>query len=235
VAASTRVVALAAPGEDGAYALEALCAGVGAPASAALSPASPLPPASGPIDARTLAIALGRRMPEGAVLCDEAITASLALPEVLAAAAPHDHLDLMGGAIGGALPMATGAALGAPDRRVVCVSGDGSALYTIQALWTQARENLDVTTVICANRSYAILAYEHLQIEGRPPGPRAMPVLTLDRPAIGFVDLARGLGVEAVAVSTGEALEDALAAANGRRGPMLIEAAMPPLQLPPPA
>jgi len=235
VAPTTRVFTLAAPGEDGAYALESLCAGVGAPAGAASTPAAPLPPARGPIDARTLAIALGRQMPEGAVLCDEAITASLALPEVLAAAAPHDHLDLMGGAIGGALPLATGAALGAPGRRVVCVSGDGSALYTIQALWTQARENLDVTTVICANRSYAILAYEHLQIEGRPPGPRAMPVLSLDRPAIGFVDLARGLGVEAVAVSSGEALEDALAAAHGRRGPMLIEAAMPPLQLPPPA
>jgi len=168
------------------------------------------------------------------VLCDEAITASVALPQTLAAAAPHDHLDLMGGAIGGALPLATGAALGSPDRRVVCVSGDGSALYTLQALWTQAREQLDVTTVICANRSYAILAYEHLQIEGRPPGPRALPVLSLDRPAIGFADLARALGVEAVTVHSAEALDDALGAAAGRRGPFLVEAVMAPMALPPP-
>jgi acetolactate synthase-1/2/3 large subunit len=233
VSASTQVVAAAAPGEDGTWLLEALCEGLGAPSRVPLPAAAPLPRPAGPIDAVALAMALARRLPEGAVLCDEAITASVALPETLAAAAPHDHLDLMGGAIGGALPLATGAALGSPDRRIVCVSGDGSALYTIQALWTQARERLDVTTVICANRSYAILAYEHLQIEGRLPGPGAMSVLSLDRPAIGFADLARSLGVEAVTVDTAEGLDDALATANGRRGPFLVEAVMAPMALRP--
>lgn len=233
VSPATQVVAAAAPGEDGSWLLEALCDRFGSSARADV-PAAPAPRRpEGPIDALALAMALAHRMPEGAVLCDEAITASLALPETLAGAAPHDHLDLMGGAIGGALPLATGAALGSPDRRVVCVSGDGSALYTIQALWTQAREQLDVTTVICANRSYAILAYEHLQIEGRLPGPRAMPVLSLDRPVIGFADLARGFGVEAVTVHSAEALDDALAVAHGRRGPFLIEAVMAPMALPP--
>jgi acetolactate synthase-1/2/3 large subunit len=208
----TQVITVAQVGEDGTYALQAaadLCgAGGSAPAAAGL-PGQDRP--TGPIDALGLARALARQLP------------------------PYDHLDLMGGAIGGALPLSTGVAVGAPDRKVFCVSGDGSALYTIQALWTQARENLDVTTVICANRSYAILAYEHLQIEGRLPGPRAMPVLSLDRPAMRFADLARGFGVEAVTVDSAEALDDALAAAGKRRGPFLIEAAMAPMMLPPKA
>jgi acetolactate synthase I/II/III large subunit len=232
----TQVITIAQAGEDGTYALQAVADLCGAGGSA--PPAAGLPGLdrpTGPIDALGLARALARQLPEGAVLCDEAITASLALPEVLANAAPYDHLDLMGGAIGGALPLSTGVAVGAPDRKVFCVSGDGSALYTIQALWTQARENLDVTTVICANRSYAILAYEHLQIEGRLPGPRAMPVLSLDRPAMRFADLARGFGVEAVTVDSAEALDDALDAAGKRRGPFLIEAAMAPMMLPPKA
>jgi len=232
VAPSTHVLPAAAPGEDGAWLLEALCERLGA-AEVAL-PDAPAPGRpQGPIDAVALARAIAHRLPEGAVLCDEAVTASVALPEVLAGAAPYDHLDLMGGAIGGALPLSTGAALGSPGRRVVCVSGDGSALYTIQALWTQARENLDVTTVICANRSYAILAYEHLQIEGKLPGPRAVPVLSLDRPAMAFASLARGFGVEAVTVDSAEALDDALAAGQARRGPFLIEAVMAPMALPP--
>jgi acetolactate synthase-1/2/3 large subunit len=229
----TQVVAAAQAGEDGTQLLRALCESLGAASAAGGEAGHRFPRPAGPIDPLALAAALARQLPEGAVLCDEAITASLALPEALAGAAPHDHLDLMGGAIGGALPLSTGAALGAPDRRVVCVSGDGSALYTLQALWTQARENLDVTTVICANRSYAILAYEHLQIEGCLPGPNAMPVLSLDRPPMRFVELARGFGVEAVTVGDAAALDDALAAAIKRRGPMLIEAVMAPMSLPP--
>lgn len=228
--AATSIVA--APGQDGNAALVAL-ADLLAPGKTVAPLVVPLPDRpSGAIHAASFAATLARRLPEGAVFCDEAITASLGLPQALAAAAPHDELDLMGGAIGGALPLATGAALGSPDRKIVCVSGDGSALYTIQALWTQARENLDVTTVICANRSYAILAYEHLQIEGRPPGPRALPVLSLDRPPIGFAALARGFGVEAQTVDTAEALDAALASAAVRRGPFLIEAVFEPMALP---
>lgn len=226
------VSTLATPAEDGSAALVALAERL-APGSSAPLPSFTLPERpQGPINAVSFAAALARRLPENAIYCDEAITAGLALPAVMAAAAPHDELDLMGGAIGGALPLATGAALASPDRKVVCASGDGSALYTIQALWTQARENLDVTTIICANRVYAILAYEHLQIEGRPPGPRALPVLSLARPAIGFADLARGFGVEATSVASAEALDDALEAAGQRRGPFLIEAVFEPMTLP---
>lgn len=223
---------LAARGENGCAALLALAERL-APRVVAPLPSLSLPERpQGPINAASFAAALARRLPENAIYCDEAITAGFGLPPLMAAAAPHDELDLMGGAIGGALPLATGAALGSPDRKVICASGDGSVLYTIQALWTQARENLDVTTVICANRVYAILAYEHLQIEGRPPGPLAMPVLSLARPAIGFAELARGFGVEAVSVASAEALDDALVAAGVRRGPFLIEAVFEPMTLP---
>ncbi|MGB5132722.1 MAG: acetolactate synthase large subunit [Steroidobacteraceae bacterium] len=226
------VSTVAAPGQDGPSALASL-AELLASATVVALPATTLPdPPTGVIHAASFAAVLARRMPEGAIFCDEAITAGLGLPLALAAAAPYDDLGLAGGAIGGALPLATGAALGSPGRRVICASGDGSALYTIQALWTQARENLDVTTIICANRSYAILAYEHQQIEGRPPGPRALPVLSLDRPALGFAALARGFGVEAQTVDTAEALDAALAAATARRGPFLIEAEFAPMTLP---
>lgn len=232
LAPHTKVTTLAGAGENGSATLVALAESL-APADIAAPPRAPCPLLpDGPINATSLAAALARRLPEGAVLCDEAITAGLGLPQALAAAAPHEELDLMGGAIGAALPLATGAALGSPGRKIVCVSGDGSALYTIQALWTQARENLDVTTIICANRSYAILCYEHLQIEGCPPGPRALPVLSLDRPAIGFAALARGFGVEAISVDTARALDDALVAAAGRRGPFLIKAVFEPANLP---
>ena len=223
---------LATHSEDGSAALVALADWL-APGSVAPLPSFTLPERpQGPINAVSFAAALARRLPENAIYCDEAITAGLALPAVMAAAAPHDELDLMGGAIGDALPLATGAALASRERKVICASGDGSALYTIQALWTQARENLDVTTIICANRVYAILAYEHLQIEGCPPGPRALPVLSLARPAIGFTELARGFGVEAVSVASAEALDDALDAAGHRRGPFLIEAVFEPMTLP---
>jgi acetolactate synthase I/II/III large subunit len=220
-------------GEDAVAALEQLCERLGAgPAPLLPSPPRPDRPV-GPINAASLARAVARQLPEGTVLCEEAVTASLGLVEVLAAAAPHDCLELTGGAIGGSLPLATGAAIGAPERKVVTLSGDGSALYTVQALWTQARENLDVTTVICANRSYAILAYEHLQIEGQLPGPNAWPLLSIDRPAIDFTALAQGFGVEAVRVESAEALDDALAAAMRRRGPFLVEAVFAPMARPP--
>ena len=226
VAAATHVLTLAAPGEAGVEALEALCAGLRAPVPAAPPAVARPEMPTGPLDASSLAATLACCLPEGAVLCDEAITTRTALYEGLSAAAPYDHLDLMGGAIGEGLPLATGAALGDPSRRVICVSGDGSALYTLQALWTQARENLDITTVICANHRYAILVNEHLQIEGRAPGPRAWPLMSLEGPAISFAALARGFGVEAVTVATAEALADALTAALARRGPFLIEAQM---------
>jgi acetolactate synthase-1/2/3 large subunit len=142
------------------------------------------------------------------------------------AAAPHDWLQLTGGAIGDGLPMATGAAIAAPGRRVVTLQADGSALYTLQALWTQARERLDVTTVLLANRRYQILQGE-LAAVGATPGPAAASLFDLGDPVIDWVRLAKGFGVEAARAETMEQLNEAFRAANRRPGPFLIELVIP--------
>ena len=138
------------------------------------------------------------------------------------AAAPHDWLQVTGGAIGGGLPLATGAAIGAPGRRVVSLEADGSAMYTLQALWTQAREQLDVTTVIFSNRKYAILLHELANV-GANPGRTALDMLDLGNPDLDFVRLANGMGVEAARAETMEQFNDLFASANARRGPFVID------------
>ena len=144
-----------------------------------------------------------------------------------AGAAPHDWLGHTGGAIGQGLPVATGAAVAAPERRVVCVEADGSAMYTIQALWTQAREGLDVTTIVLSNRAYAILQIEMHRVQADPPGPTAAALLDLDRPVLDVVALARGFGVPAVSVSTVADLDSALRRFLNEPGPSVIEATLP--------
>ncbi|GAA3772037.1 thiamine pyrophosphate-dependent enzyme [Streptomyces phyllanthi] len=145
---------------------------------------------------------------------------------MLERAAPHDHLNLTGGAIGGGMPLATGAALAFLGRKVVSLQGDGSAMYTPQALWTQARENLDVTTVIFANHSYRVLD-EELDLLGAPaPGAQAAALLELDRPRLDWVRTAEGMGVEATRVHTTSDLEKALRSTFEHAGPGLIEAAI---------
>jgi acetolactate synthase-1/2/3 large subunit len=140
-----------------------------------------------------------------------------------ATAAPHDHLALTGGSIGQGIPVATGAAVAAPGRKVVCLQGDGGAMYTLQALWTQARENLDVTTVILANRSYAILNVELHRVGALNAGPKALAMLDLRNPELDFVSLAAGLGVEASRAETVEAFDEQFADAMRESGPRLIE------------
>ncbi len=167
---------------------------------------------------------LAALLPEDAIVVDESITASLALFGSTASAAPHDWLFLTGGAIGQGLPVATGAAVACPGRKVVCLEGDGSAMYTLQSLWTQAREGLDVTTVIFANQSYAILQVELARMGFRDPGPRARDVLGIGRPALDFVRLAEGMGVQASRATSAEELHHQLATALGEPGPRLIEA-----------
>jgi len=131
---------------------------------------------------------------------------------------------LTGGSIGQGLPVATGAAVACPDRKVVCLHGDGGAMYTLQSLWTQAREKLDVTTVIFANRSYAILNIELARVGAENPGPRALSMLDLHNPELDWVSLARGMGVEATRAATAEDFADQFAGAMKTRGPRLIEA-----------
>ncbi|HEX5326047.1 MAG TPA: thiamine pyrophosphate-dependent enzyme, partial [Acetobacteraceae bacterium] len=130
-----------------------------------------------------------------------------------------------GGAIGGGPPLATGAAVGAPGRRVINLQADGSAMYTLQALWTQARERLDVTTVLFSNRKYAILIGELANV-GANPGRTAMDMLDLGNPDLDWVGLAQAMGVEAARAESCEAFADVFAASAGRRGPFLIELAV---------
>jgi acetolactate synthase-1/2/3 large subunit len=157
------------------------------------------------------------------VVIDEAATSGIWAPGATAGAPKHDWLTLTGGAIGIGLPLAVGAAVAVPDRKVIDLQADGSAMYTIQALWTMAREDLDVTTVIYNNHSYAILNME-LQRVGADPGPKALDMLDLSRPDLDFTALARGMGVDAVRATTADELTVALERAIGEPGPHLIEA-----------
>jgi acetolactate synthase I/II/III large subunit len=215
---------LALPGEDAAEALEALADAVGAPAESGL-PASPSRPErpSGAITTETMADAVGATLPEGAIVVDEGNTSGLFVPAATAGAPRHDWLTLTGGAIGIGLPMATGAAVAAPERPVLCLQADGSAMYTLQALWTQAREGLNVTTLLLSNRSYAILNMELHRVGADAGGPLARRLLDLTDPDLDFCDLARGMGVPARRVENAEDLVTALAAGFAEAGPTLIE------------
>jgi acetolactate synthase-1/2/3 large subunit len=184
----------------------------------------PAPPSgSGPVTPDALGAALARVQPEGAIVMDEAATSGL--PYFLAgdAAPAHTYLALTGGAIGQGLPCATGAAVACPDRKVIAFQADGSGAYTLQALWTQAREGLDVVTVLCANRAYRILQVELARAGIAEPGPAARSLVDLSRPSLDWVSLARGLGVPGERVETCEALTPALERALAEPGPRLIE------------
>jgi acetolactate synthase-1/2/3 large subunit len=220
---------LATPAEDGAAALEALADALGAPATPprATAPAGAggaLP--TGALDGASLAAVVGALLPEGAIVSDEGVTAGLGLFGATngPGAPEHDWLSLMGGAIGQGLPVATGAAVACPDRKVISFEGDGSAMYTIQSLWTQARESLDVTTVILSNRSYAILAIEFERVGAQAGGDASRALLDIGRPDLDFVRLAEGLGVPAERVEDAEGFARAFARAVAEPGPQLIEA-----------
>ncbi|WP_345412589.1 acetolactate synthase large subunit [Actinomycetospora chlora] len=227
----TAVVGLADAASDAAAALEALAAEVAPDAVAEPAPHDAPEPAPGPLDVASLCAAVAATLPEGAIVIDEALTAGALLAPALQTAAPHAQLALTGGAIGQGPPAALGAAIAAPDRPVVAVQADGSALYTLQALWTQAREQLDVTTVLINNSAYAILRVELARTgagEAAHSG-RAGRMLTLADPTPDFVALATGYGVPARRVETTEELLDALRWAQAEPGPHLVEAIVPAL------
>jgi acetolactate synthase-1/2/3 large subunit len=221
------VVKLAAPGDDLLHALEWLAAEVGAH-NAVPEVAAPNRPGlpQGALDPDSLMQAVGALLPENAIICDESITTGRRLFSFTDGAPPHDFLQVTGGSIGLGMPLATGAAIACPDRKVLSLEADGSGMYTLQALWTQARENLDVTTVVCANRSYAILHHEMQGVRAGAPGPRARDMLSLDRPALDWVAMARGMGVEGARATTADELVTHLKAGLGRKGPFLIEAVL---------
>ncbi|MDE0887460.1 MAG: acetolactate synthase large subunit [Myxococcota bacterium] len=181
------------------------------------------PVAEGAIDVVSLGLILAHWLPEEAILVNEAATSGLGWGLYGRSAAPHDVLSLTGGAIGQGIPNALGAAVAAPDRRVVALQADGSGLYTLQGLWTMAREELDVTVIVCANRAYRILQAELGRTGPAEPGPVAQAMTDLSRPVIEWTRLAEGMGVASCQVSQNRELQAALEARRAERGPYLIE------------
>ena len=219
------LVRLASLREDADHALAGLAAALNAPAQPALVQApTSFEATPGKLSSSSIGAVLAAQLPENAIVSDEGATQGGASMLMCAGAKKHDWLQLTGGAIGQGLPLAVGAAVACPDRKVIALHGDGGAMYTCQALWTMAREQLDVTTIILNNGSYAILNIELMRVGVQNPGPKALSMLDLTNPGINWTQISEGMGVPAVRCETAEefgaALKDALAA----NGPWLIEA-----------
>ena len=218
---------LAAPGDDLLGALEALADELGAPPEAALiAPATRPAPATGALTVDALANSISALMPEHAIIADEGITVGRQVPAKTRGAPPHDWLQITGGSIGIGLPLATGAAVACPDRPVIGLQADGSAMYTLQALWTQAREGLNITTVIFANRSYACLRDELTNVGALNPGRKALDMLDIGNPDLDWLSLAAGMGVEAGRATSAEEFNRLFKAGLDCQGPYLIEAVL---------
>jgi acetolactate synthase I/II/III large subunit len=226
--AGCEVHTLAAPADDAPGALAALADALGAtPAATATQPLARPELPTGALTAQTVCAALGALLPDGAIVSDEGNTSGLFAAGATAGAPAHDWLCLSGGAIGQGLPVAVGAAVACPDRRVVALESDGSAMYTMQAWWTMAREGLDVTTILCNNGSYAVLNMELGRVGAEAAGPKAKAMLDISRPDLDFVALAQGMGVGATRATTAEEFNDQLARALATPGPTLVEAVVP--------
>jgi acetolactate synthase-1/2/3 large subunit len=218
------IYALASPGEDYVGALEALEAAL-APnqAQPALEQAARPALPNGNITLPGLAAVVGALLPENAIVVDESMTSGRGMMAATRGAPPHDWLGNTGGSIGIALPLAAGAAVACPDRRVLCLTADGSAMYTLQALWTMARESLNVTTVVFANRDYAVLKREFSYLGVGNPGPRALDMFEIGRPDLDWVRLANGMGVPGVRATSLEGFAKALREGFESGGPSLVE------------
>lgn len=228
VPASVPVSRLAGPQEDVEKALEDLADALDAPEDfpGHGSPA-PEPPEAGPLDPASLAQAIAAAQPEGAIVVDEGVTSTGAYLETSAGCPPSSYLALTGGAIGWGLPCATGAALACPERKVLALEGDGSGLYTVQALWTQAREGLDVVNLVFVNDLYRILQIELHRAGISAPGPQSGALTDLGGPAIDWCALSESLGVPATRVETADALYRELEGALEAPGPRSIEVRVP--------
>jgi acetolactate synthase-1/2/3 large subunit len=215
---------LAHPHEDSVKALQNLADALDAPARSPVRIPLQLPDLpAGALTALSAAQVIAHLTPENAIYSDESATSGLPLLMNLGRARAHTHLPLTGGSIGQGLPVAVGAAMAAPDRKVICPHGDGGAAYTLQALWTMAREKLDVTTVIYANRSYAILNIELQRVGVGSVGAKALSMLDLHNPEMNWVQIASGLGVESSRATTAQEFAAQYASAMKQKGPRLIE------------
>jgi acetolactate synthase-1/2/3 large subunit len=213
---------LSRPEHDQAQALAALAAELGNPPTVAAPSHDRLDPARGAITSEAFAQSLTALLPENCIVADESVTFGRAIYPNTHGARPHDWLSVTGGAIGGGIPLATGAAVAGAGRRVVSLEADGSAMYTLQGLWTQARERLDVTTVIFSNRKYQILLGELANV-GANPGRVALDMMDLGNPNLDFVKLANGMGVEGAHATSMDQFNDLFAASLKRPGPFVIE------------
>jgi acetolactate synthase-1/2/3 large subunit len=219
------VVPLSPPGTDSAAALEAIVDELHAPIVHVAPGEAPAPP-TGPLTTVSLAAAVAATAPEGLIISDESNTSGVHLYGAMEFAPPHQWMTLTGGAIGQGLPVALGAAV-ASATRVLCVESDGSMMYTLQSLWTMAREGLDVTVIGLSNRSYAVLNYELRRVGAVSEGSTSQRMLDLDEPTLDLCQLARAQGVPSVRVTTADELVEALRRSYATPGPMFIEAMLP--------
>jgi len=211
--------------QDSLTALQAVADQLGADEEADTTPAAPgFPAPTGVLSPIAIGQSLTLLLPEDAIVSDEAATCGLGIFPTTENAAPHDWLMLTGGAIGQGLPLSLGAAIACPQRKVIALQADGSAMYTVQALWTMARENTDVTVVIMNNRSYAILNIELARVGAGQPTAKTLSMLDLSRPDLNWVQIAEGMGVPATKATSAEEFHQQFAAAMASRGPRLIEA-----------
>ncbi|OGB03849.1 MAG: decarboxylase [Burkholderiales bacterium RIFCSPLOWO2_12_FULL_64_99] len=219
---------LATPEQDTAGSLDKLVRALGAAtATPELQPAQRPGSPRGRLTAEKVCKAVGHLLPDNAIIVDEAITSGLMLPAMTAGAPRHDLITLTGGAIGQGLPNAIGAAIACPDRPVLALIGDGTSMYTIQSLWTMAREKLNVTSIIFNNASYSVLNIELERVGAASAGAKAKSQLDLNGPVLNFAQLAQGMGVHGVRVSTAEDLVKAMTYAFSHDGPHLIEVMVP--------
>ncbi|NNC58328.1 MAG: acetolactate synthase large subunit, partial [Woeseiaceae bacterium] len=219
------ILELANVDQDVHAALNSLAEELDAREPAAQTPAAPeFPPPEGHLTPVAIGQSLTLLMPENAIVSDEAATCGLGIFPATEQAPAHDWLMLTGGAIGQGLPLSLGASVACPNRKVIALQADGSAMYTVQALWTMARENTDVVVVIMNNRSYAILNIELARVGAGQPTAKTLSMLDLSRPDIDWVSLSEGMGVAATRATTAEEFHEQFAAAMAAKGPRLIEA-----------
>ncbi|WP_229742669.1 acetolactate synthase large subunit [Gordonia jinhuaensis] len=222
---SARIHELVRVDQDITYALDHLVdtLGAGSLGAAVADYGPPDMPSDGPLTGRTIGAVVSAMLPEEAIVVDESLTTGGSFFDDLRHSAPHDVLLSTGGSIGFAMPNAIGAAVACPDRKVIALESDGSGLYMPQALWTMARENLDITVLVFANNRYRILDNEMFNVGAHGAGPVASTLFDLTRPTIDWVSLAEGFGVAAVRTETVAELGDALRTAFAHSGPMVIQ------------
>ncbi|MER9234605.1 acetolactate synthase large subunit [Mesorhizobium sp. M0622] len=223
---SCEVATLATPDEDIVQALAALADLIGARTDRKVEALEPPALPHGAITLPGLAAVIGALIPDQGIVVDESVTSGRGLFPATRNSRPHDWLQNVGGSIGFGMPAATGAAIACPDRKVLCLEADGCGMFTLQSLWSQAREGLDITTVIFANREYAILKQELANVGVPSPGPKALDLLNIGRPDLDWVGLARSMGVEAGRATTLEELADQLGRGLATPGPYLVELVM---------